>query len=447
MIALCKALLLFLACAVPLGAVGFPWTVGPTGRYLVDLAGTPVLLHADTPWGLVVALTREETLRYLDDRQARGFNALIVNALEHSSYEVASWSDAPKNRAGDAPFLVPGDFGTPNEKYFAHLDWVLAQAEARGMTLLLTPAYLSHPTSIGHGWNREYLENGVDKCRDYGRYLGRRYRERKNIIWVMFGDRDPDDTEPMVHAMAEGIREMAPAHLMTAHFQRGHSARALTQASWLSLNVAYTTDVVHTQCLEEYARTPPMPFLLFEARYENEWRSTVADQRRQAYTALLCGAMGQALGNLPLWKFDTGWQAAMDSPATRHMAHVRALFLSRAWHELVPDVERTVVYARGAGAKFVPGARTRNGETVLVYLPAGTPTVRIDMTKISGERVRAWWYNPRDGTAALINDYRASAMQKFTPPDKEDWVLVLDDVAKRFPVPGRLRPAAQPKAD
>lgn len=420
-------------------AASLPLRIGPTGRYLVDPAGAPVLLHTDTAWGLIVAVDRADATLYLNDRQARGVNAVIVNLIEHTSYGSFTWADAPKNRAGDAPFLTPGDFTTPNERYFAHVDWVLAQAEARGMTVLLTPAYLGYAKSA-QSWYKEYLANGVEKCREYGRYLGRRYRDRLNIVWVMFGDRDPDDSEPMINALAEGIHEMAPAHLMTAHFHSGHSARAMTRASWLTLDLAYTNDVTQTLCLEEYARTPPMPFLLFEAHYENEWRSVVADQRRQAYTALLCGAMGQALGNLPLWKFGIGWQEALNSPAAQQMVHVRALFLSRAWHELVPDVDRTVIYAKGGGAKFIPGARTRNGETVIAYVPVGGAEVRVDMTKLSGDWVRAWWFNPRDGTATLINDYRASAMQKFVPPDGQDWVLVLDDASKRFRLPGRLVP-------
>ena len=78
----------------------------------------------------------------------------------------------------------------------------------------------------------------------------------------------------------------------------------------------------------------------------------------------------------------------------------------------------------------------------MVYAPVGRPfTVR--MNKITGRKVRAWWFNPRDGTAD--RDRRRSptpANATFTPPDAGralDWVLVLDDAAKKYPPPGTKR--------
>jgi hypothetical protein len=37
---------------------------------------------------------------------------------------------------GEPPFLETGDFSTPNEAYFAHADWDLRQAEARGLKVV-----------------------------------------------------------------------------------------------------------------------------------------------------------------------------------------------------------------------------------------------------------------------------------------------------------------------
>jgi len=64
------------------------------------------------------------------------------------------------------------------------------------------------------------------------------------------------------------------------------------------------------------------------------------------------------------------------------------------------------------------------------------------MDKVTGATVKAWWFNPRDGKATAIGSFDNKGEREFTPPDKGemlDWVLVLDDEAKKFPPPGTPR--------
>lgn len=53
----------------------------------------------------------------------------------------------------------------------------------------------------------------------------------------------------------------------------------------------------------------------------------------------------------------------------------------------------------------------------------------------------AWWFNPRNGQATRIAEFANDrADREFTPPDAGemlDWVLVLDDAAKNYGVPGK----------
>jgi hypothetical protein len=61
------------------------------------------------------------------------------------------------------------------------------------------------------------------------------------------------------------------------------------------------------------------------------------------------------------------------------------------------------------------------------------------MSAIAGARVRAWWFNPRDGKATPIGEVASGGERAFTPPDRGealDWVLVLDDAAQGYPPPG-----------
>ena len=66
-------------------------------------------------------------------------------------------------------------------------------------------------------------------------------------------------------------------------------------------------------------------------------------------------------------------------------------------------------------------------------------TVHLD--RLSGTKVKAWWYDPRHGTATEIGTFDKQGTREFKPPihgKGNDWVLVLDDAAKRFPSPGQI---------
>jgi hypothetical protein len=75
----------------------------------------------------------------------------------------------------------------------------------------------------------------------------------------------------------------------------------------------------------------------------------------------------------------------------------------------------------------------------MVYVPIGR-RFSVRMRAITGARVRAWWFNPRDGRATSIGTFDTAGEREFVPPDVGealDWVLVLDDAAKHYPAPGR----------
>jgi len=58
---------------------------------------------------------------------------------------------------------------------------------------------------------------------------------------------------------------------------------------------------------------------------------------------------------------------------------------------------------------------------------------------IRGNRVHAWWFNPRDGRARSIGTFTNLGDRAFSPPDPGemlDWVLVLDDEARSYRPPG-----------
>jgi hypothetical protein len=402
-------------------------------RYLIDRHDVPFLLQGDAAWSLIANVTKEEAAAYLQNRRAKGFNAILVNLIEHKFAR-----NAPRNVYRDAPFPDPADFTAPNEKYFAHADWVIRQAAENGLMVLLAPVYLGYPGK-DEGYYDEVMANGPEKCLAYGRFLGRRYRDFGNILWVMGGDRDPGPARENVDMVAYGIREFDRRHLMTAHCHSDSAPVEQYPGSWLQVGTSYAYEIVHLRLTWDYERKPAMPLFLIESIYEGEHNASEVQIRRQAYWAVLCGEFGHVMGNFPLWSFNPGWQAAMDAPGSVAMMHWGRLFRSRPWYDLVPDQEHQVVtggLGEFWGLDYLTAAATPDRRTVIVYLPSER-TITVDLAKLAKGRANAWWFDPRSGEAAAAGTFVTEGTKQFTPPAEGDWVLVLDDASKQLPAPGR----------
>ena len=164
----------------------------------------------------------------------------------------------------------------------------------------------------------ELLKLEPEKCLDYGRYLGKRYKDFDNIIWVMGGDRDPGRRMEKIDLIALGIKEFDQRHLFTAHAHPEHSAvDDFGGGGWLDLNATYTYEIVHEKLLQDYNRTPAMPFFLIESSYEGEHNSSEVQIRRQAYWAVLCGGFGHVMGNNPIWHFEGPTLYPSSGPGSR----------------------------------------------------------------------------------------------------------------------------------
>jgi len=414
---------LFALGALAWAAGPYPVRIGPDHRYLVDQSGKPYLIQGDAPWSLIVGLTTEEAALYLDTRQRQGFNSIIVNLIEHKFR-------GPVNRYGEGPFTTPSDFSTPNEKYFAHADQIIRMASERGMQVFLAPIYLGY-IGTDEGWIEETLANGPDKCRGWGRYVGKRYRDFDNLVWLIGGDRNPEKAHEDVNAIVAGIKEFDNRHVFTAHCHPENSAvDQYGKDGWLELNATYTYNIVHRMLLADYNRKPVLPFFLEESTYEGEHNASAVQIRRQAYWAVLCGATGQFMGNRPVWLFDPGWQAALNSTGAQDMARWGELFSSRLWYELIPDEKHEVVVdglGEFRGLDYLAAARSGDGSLIMAYMPTAR-TITVDMSKVAGGQAKASWFNPRTGGWSAAGEHPTTAKRQFTPPGDGDWVIVLDAV-------------------
>jgi hypothetical protein len=422
----------------------YPLKTSANKRYLVDQNDVPFLMQGDAAWSLIVAASDSEVEQYLNNRRQKGFNTIMINLIEHKFSR-----HPPLNLDDEAPFTTPGDFTTPNEKYFAHADWVIRKAAENGIQVLLFPIYLGYK-GTDEGWIEELKKLPPERCLEYGKYLGKRYKDFDNIIWVMGGDRDPRDVQEKIDLIALGIREFDRRHLFTAHGNSSPSTpEQFASGGWLDVNASYNCDAVHQRVSGDYNTLLVLPTFLIESCYEGEHNSSAVQIRRQAYWSVLCGGFGHVFGNNPLWHyngptlypFEGTWQQAMDLPGSVSMMYWGRLLRSRSWYDLVPDEKHQVVTAglgEFEGDDYLAAGRTSDGSTVIAYLP--TPrTIHVDMTRIAGKQVKAWWYDPRKGEASDGGTFPSTGTQEFTPPGEGDWVLVLDDADKKLPVPGTGR--------
>jgi hypothetical protein len=425
--------ILWLACGVAAGAtradvlgdVEYPLRVSQDDRRLEDILGRPFLVNGDAAWSLMVVPTEQEAEAYLENRRQKGFNAVLVNLIERGF-------GGPEDAAGNPPFLTPNDFTTPNEAYFAHADRVIDMAAAKGMLVLLTPAYLGIQCG-SQGWCEQMLDQPVSAMTTYGRYLGNRYRSRRNILWVHGGDTPsiPHGVDGHVNAIANGIREMDQGALHTGHCSRQNSAIECYDEPWLDVNTTYSNcDATLTRTLDDYERIPTQAFFYIEGRYESDPGDLGCVIDQEAW-AVLGGASGHVFGNNPIWRFGDGWQDELDSVGAKAMAHLSDLFLSRAWFRLVPDLGGTVLVS-GASDDAI-AAQTSDGESILVYVPTSR-NITVDLTDLSSNTARAWWFDPGSGAISALGTMPATGTRSFSAPGRR--VLVIDDVLKSLPEPG-----------
>jgi hypothetical protein len=92
----------------------------------------------------------------------------------------------------------------------------------------------------------------------------------------------------------------------------------------------------------------------------------------------------------------------------------------------------------GGTPTHVAATRERDGAYAMLYVPQPGRSVTVNASALSGERLNAWWYDPRTGRAEPIEgDFAPGGPLRFTTPaDGPDWVLVLDDASRGFPRPG-----------
>ncbi|MFN3484177.1 MAG: glycoside hydrolase family 140 protein [Planctomycetota bacterium] len=446
--------------------------VSENRRFLVHADGSPFFYLGDTAWELFHRLTRADAERYLENRRAKGFTVIQAVALAEldglntpNAYGDRPLADNDPFRPATTPGADPND--AAEYDYWDHVDFILDTAAAKGLYIGLLPTWGDKIRPKYWGTGPEIFDT-EDKARAYGRFLGARYANRPNLIWILGGDRGAGETAHLWRAMASGILETdTSGHLITYHPWGGaSSATWFHNDAWLAFNMIQSGhssfDLANYEAISsDYGRSPAKPCMDGEPRYEdhpvnwnpaNGWFNDY-DVRQAAYWALFAGAHGHTYGCHDIWQMyapgrapissaRTYWYDALDLPGAWDMMHVRNLMLSRPFLSRVPD-QSLIASGQASGAGHLRA--TRGDGYVFVYAPTGS-TFEVRLGVLSGTTLRAWWFDPRTGAASLIGDVPNTGTQSFDPPGSpargNDWVLVLDDASRGFATPGEVPPPA-----
>lgn len=431
--------------------------VSENKRFLVQANGDPFFWLGDTGWLLFSRLDREEAEKYLSNRAKHGFNVIQVMVLHELDLVNAYGDPALVNGDVTKPLTTPGDDPADPEAYdyWDHVDYIVGLAAEKGQYMAMVPV-----------WGSNVKNGGVNRSQAeaYAKWLAERYKGRSNIIWLNGGDIRGSDSTAVWQAIGQNLRQYDPNHLITFHpFGRCKSSTWFHEAPWLDFNMVQTghrrydqddSELAYGQdnwkyIRDDYNLTPVKPTIDGEPSYENiphglhdpsEPLWLAPDIRRYAYWAVFAGGFGFTYGHnavMQMHKPDAKdpsfgvkeyWYDALDALAATQMKHLKQLMLSRPFLDRVPDQS---LIAGDAGEKYDYVIATRGGSYAMAYTYNGRDFA-INMGKITGEKVKASWFNPRNGQTEEIGAYPNEGVVEFDPPgevkDGNDWVLVLDAV-------------------
>ena len=422
-------------------------------RYLVTQDNKPFFWLGGTAWELIHRLNKEEIDLYLTDRASKGFSIIQTVILAE-----LDGLNTP-NAYGYKP-LIDNNPEKINEKYFELVDYVLNKANELGMYIGLLPTW-------GDKFNLKWGAGPViftpENAEKYGEILAKRYLNKPNLIWILGGDRMPENDYQynIVMAMAKGIRKIDTCHLMTYHPAGAHKATDIFNVEWLDFDMFQSG---HDRRVKEYnfvieshKINPLRPVIEAEPRYEtsmerfwepgeHDWMDD-SDVRLTAYWTLLTGAAGYTYGCHDIWqmynigaepitKARTGWKEALQLPGSRQMLYMKKLMTSFPWHKMVNNQD-LILNDNPEDQGYIVCSIGTDNDFIISYTPWGRP-IQLDLSKISSNSVKAYWFNPRSGESLYIDTYLNSERPTFKPwatGRGSDFLLIILDVNSGIKLP------------
>lgn len=425
--------------------------VSDNHRFLVYANGKPFFYLGDTAWELLHRLTLKDAEIYMDNRRSKGFTVLQTVILA----ELDGINEP--NALGHKP-LKNNNVAEINEDYFKDVDAFIQLAARKNLYMGLLPLWGDKVFKSTWGKGPEIFN--VQNAKEYGKFLGNRYKNQPNIIWILGGDRNPRGEKDVAiwRALAEGIAEGAGGNdktLMTFHPQpkeNGGSSTWFHNDDWLDFNMLQTGHCRdgsnYDKITYDYNLKPAKPVIDGEPLYEDHpvcfdakknGFSTADDIRKLAYWQVFAGALGHTYGCHDIWQFYAPgrepvnlarhyWKEAMDLPGSKQMGYVKKLIESQSVLDRIPD-QGLILGDNPKDGTHCSATRANDGHYAFIYTPTGRK-LTINTTNLKDSRFfKARWFNPRDGVFGRAFKMDRKPQLSFTPPTSGgalDWVLVLE---------------------
>ncbi len=282
------------------------WRMSPRHRSLVHADGTAAILAADTAWGLPWRATIEQCQVYAADRQAKGFNGVMLMSVQPDMR-----ARGPRDRSADKGFdvgfedLPNGHINQLNPVYFQYLDKLIGILVAHE----IVPIY--QPVFMGFGWKGQNVAGPVippEEYAHYCRYLVARYGARP-AIYLVGGD--GSGYEPQVPAGGEEIERWDAYQQPTGIHYRPHADNCAWQAAdWLDFQWCQTGhrgEHIPERVMDMWRNLPAKGVANGEPSYENTGHPGRAAgwwQGHEAWSNLCAGGtMGVFYGAGSLWQW------------------------------------------------------------------------------------------------------------------------------------------------
>jgi len=357
--------------------------IAVNGHYFTDAKGKPFFWLGDTQWELFHQLPVTEAKALLLERKKQGFT--VIQCMTTGVFQEWGIMKGLKRDTSNEAWLHD-DPAHINELYFKKMDSVIAWAEEIGLILVIG---VYHAQDVDHG--RITFAN----ARSWARWLAARYRNASNIIWSMYPHADTASSK-ILNEIIQGLKEGDESrHMVTVHPDPSPASSSFfSPASWLSFNTLQTWNsgyINYSMVMSDYSKTPVMPVVNGEARYEEEDGTTPADTRRAGYFSMLAGGF-YSYGHQDNWRAATTWKSWYASPGARQMSIMVNLFKTLPWWNLQPD--STILVNRKPG---VVAARSAIRNWLIVYLSTPGKIVISNQWLALIKEASATWVNPETG--------------------------------------------------
>ena len=463
-----EAILIFLICFFQLhlfSQVAFPLKTSENKRHLVDQQDKPFPILGRTAW-CIISQPAKGYQQFIENTVSHGYNAIEISVLVHWPFV----NHPPFNGNNEAPFdkqlngmpwkgsLVykdtlaeAPDLSTPNERYWSFVDTFLNYCESKGVLVLFFPAYVGYDGG-DQGWMQELLANGPDRVKQYGTWIAQRYRNQKNLVWMLLGDQGKFtpkqiEAEAALIAGLKSVQGQQSVHYSAESFSGQNSVDQKDFGHEMNLNGVYTWDSIGIATLGRmaYAHTPVTPAFLLEEPYDEEGPDgtkynphATQPVRRFQYWGWLTTTGGYVAGNGYIYPFiDPHWQQHLNTQAVLDMERLNSFIRSIEWWKLVPSGMNGMINlipngeGKDSSNNFVAAAANPDGSLLLAYIPpAHDGRITVDMRAIKGKYV-ANWFDPTSGKlkkikrSAITSGHRIFEVPGKNSMGEKDWLLVI----------------------